>query len=113
MNLKIQLKKTMDERGISFPVLAKKLGIPAARMYKWYQQGTNPKPEDALIIEKWINDNKDMDLESNPVPADYLATLGVLYEKVIDLLAARDNVSTLTIRLQLEKEIQRLKEVRF
>lgn len=50
-----ELEKELKERHISIPVLSVKLGIPKDRMYKWYQQGTKPKVEDAAKIWDWIN----------------------------------------------------------
>lgn len=54
--LKSRLKETMDRRGISFLELERQTGIKANRMYKWYQQDTNPKKEDSDLLEKWLND---------------------------------------------------------
>lgn len=50
-----ELEKAMRERHIKMPALSAKLGIPKDRMYKWYQQGTAPKAEDAAKIWDWIN----------------------------------------------------------
>lgn len=64
--LKVRLKEVMKERSIKFPELSQVTGIPAARMYKWYQEDTSPKAEDAELLEKWISDpNK---LEISPPP---------------------------------------------
>jgi transcriptional regulator with XRE-family HTH domain len=54
--LKTRLREAVDRRKISFLELERQTGIKANRMYKWYQQGTNPKKEDADILEKWLND---------------------------------------------------------
>lgn len=64
--LKNILLDIMKRKGIKIPKLSKEIGIPKDRIYKWYQEGTNPKPEDALTLEKWINDNK----------GDFIATDG-------------------------------------
>lgn len=58
-DLKAILLGVMKSKGINIPKFSKETGIPKDRVYKWYQQGTNPKPEDALLVEKWINDNAD------------------------------------------------------
>lgn len=47
----------MKERGVRFPEVAVQTGIPAQRMYKWYQEKSNPKTEDSKIIEDWISGN--------------------------------------------------------
>lgn len=52
--LKDRLKETMAERKITFPKLSRIVGIPASRMYKWYEEDTNPKYADAELLEKWI-----------------------------------------------------------
>ena len=45
----------MQERGIKIPRLSVELDIPKDRIYKWFQEGTNPKVEDADKLNKWIN----------------------------------------------------------
>jgi transcriptional regulator with XRE-family HTH domain len=54
--LKTRLKEEMDTRKISFLELERQTGVKANRMYKWYQQDTNPKTDDADTLEKWLND---------------------------------------------------------
>jgi transcriptional regulator with XRE-family HTH domain len=54
--LKTRLKEVMDTRKISFLELERQTGVKANRMYKWYQQDTNPKTDDADILDKWLND---------------------------------------------------------
>jgi predicted transcriptional regulator len=53
-DLKIILMEILKAKGISVPRFANAIGIPKDRIYKWYQQGSSPKPEDALKIEDWI-----------------------------------------------------------
>lgn len=53
--LKDRVKEELDKRKISFLELERQTGIKANRMYKWYQQDTNPKKEDADLLEKWLN----------------------------------------------------------
>jgi transcriptional regulator with XRE-family HTH domain len=64
--LKDRLKEVMKSRKISFPELEKQTNIPANRMYKWYQQGTNPKKEDSDILEKWLNDLENVPIIQEP-----------------------------------------------
>lgn len=54
-SLKERLLEITKSKGISIPKLAERVKIPKDRIYKWYQQGTNIKPADAIVIEKWIN----------------------------------------------------------
>jgi transcriptional regulator with XRE-family HTH domain len=54
--LKDRVKEAMDRGKVSMLELERQTGIPANRMYKWYQQGTNPKKDDADKLEKWLND---------------------------------------------------------
>ena len=53
--LKDRVKEELDKRKISFLELERQTGIKANRMYKWYQQDTNPKKEDADLLENWLN----------------------------------------------------------
>jgi predicted DNA-binding transcriptional regulator AlpA len=53
--LKDRLIEAMKKRSVRFPALAKQTGIPKDRMYKWFNENTNPKLEDAVILEKWIS----------------------------------------------------------
>lgn len=55
-DLRNKLLEAMKKRGVNVPNFSKQTGIPKDRIYKWYQQGTNIKPEDALIVDKWINE---------------------------------------------------------
>src|SRR5688572_15579893 len=55
-SLKERLKEIMEIRKVSFPKLSVVTGIPASRMYKWYEQNTFPKAKDAAILENWISD---------------------------------------------------------
>lgn len=62
--LKDRVKETLDHRKMSFLDLEKSTNIPANRMYKWYQQNTNPKARDAETLEKWLNSVENI---QNPV----------------------------------------------
>jgi len=50
-----QLSVEMKRRNVKTPKLAKTLSIPKDRIYKWFQEGTNPKEEDAVKIRKWLS----------------------------------------------------------
>jgi transcriptional regulator with XRE-family HTH domain len=50
-----QLSKIIELRGIPVPELAKVLGIPKFRIYKWVQGIASPKYEDRVKIIEWIN----------------------------------------------------------
>lgn len=74
--LKDRIKEAMEERGIKIPQLAKETKIPKDRIYKWYQDDTNPKYEDALVLENWLSSQKidktpqDTSISENPQAAD-------------------------------------------
>ena len=57
-SLKEKVSEEMKRRGVKVPRLSKETGIPKDRIYKWYQQGSNPKPEDSITLEKWIIDSQ-------------------------------------------------------
>jgi predicted transcriptional regulator len=54
-DLKNKLLDVMKSRGVKIPAFSKQTGIPKDRIYKWFQQGTHPKAEDYMLIEKWLN----------------------------------------------------------
>lgn len=41
-------------KGVSVLKISKETGIPANRMYKWYEGKGSPKHEDVLILRKWL-----------------------------------------------------------
>lgn len=57
-NIKNQLVVNLFEKlkrdKISVPRLSEIIGIPKDRIYKWKQEGTNPKAEDEGLIKKWL-----------------------------------------------------------
>lgn len=61
--LKDRVKAVMKERNVSVLELSRQTGIPSPRIYKWYQSDTNPKLEDAEVLESWI---KGESLEETP-----------------------------------------------
>lgn len=54
--LVIKLFKTFDSAGVSVPIFSRQTGIPKDRVYKWRQEGTNPKADDEKIILAWISE---------------------------------------------------------
>jgi hypothetical protein len=52
--LKEILLEVMKARGVKVPALSTQTNIPKDRIYKWFQQGSTPSPEDSMILEKWI-----------------------------------------------------------
>lgn len=75
MSLKEKLLNAMKIRGVKVPKLSKETGIPADRIYKWFQQGTHPKEEDSVILEKWINGESE-NVENNAPVSDSKAFYG-------------------------------------
>lgn len=79
-----QLLAKMKERKVKVPKLALELNIPKDRIYKWFQQGTNPKEEDSIKIRNWINGEK---VEVNPFGTMDLAEERALIRVMLDELA--------------------------
>lgn len=52
--LKVRVKERMAELKMKMPELSELTGIPKDRMYKWYSENSNPKTDDAEILEKWL-----------------------------------------------------------
>lgn len=73
--VKVALLQAMKERGVKTPALSAALGIPKDRIYKWFQEGTKPKEEDAVKIWDWINGEnvpRDTLTAAEPSPDSYL-----------------------------------------
>jgi DNA-binding phage protein len=68
----VRLLGVMEERKKKITVFSKEAGIPKDRVYKWVQQGNNPKAEDEKKIIAWI-DGKSMEkvpMQEQKTPAD-------------------------------------------
>ena len=52
--LVIALFEELKRRGNTVPRFADETGIPKDRVYKWKQEGTAPKEDDAKLIRRWI-----------------------------------------------------------
>lgn len=50
-----KLYEALKKRKVSVPKLAAATGIDKDRIYKWKQEGTKPKADDAAIINRWID----------------------------------------------------------
>lgn len=56
--LVIKLLEVIEERKTSITQFCEDTGIPKDRVYKWKQQGNNPKAVDVVKINEWINGEK-------------------------------------------------------
>jgi phage repressor protein C with HTH and peptisase S24 domain len=54
------VKKRMEEKNVNVQLLSKQTGIPADRIYKWFQRNLNPKSEDADKLREWLNSNNEL-----------------------------------------------------
>ncbi len=52
--LVIKLLDAIELRQMKIPAAAKEMGIPKDRIYKWIQEGTNPKAGDEKKIIDWL-----------------------------------------------------------
>lgn len=52
--LVIKLFDVLKKHKISVPKFSIETGIPKDRVYKWMQEGTNPKSDDESIIKAWV-----------------------------------------------------------
>jgi hypothetical protein len=52
------LFEELKKRRVSVPDFSEGTGIPKDRVYKWKQQGTAPKDEDAKVIREWLKMDK-------------------------------------------------------
>lgn len=63
---------------MSVPDFSNETGIPKSRVYKWKQEGTNPKADDVKIITDWLNgemENVPRELNDNTSTNNRLDTL--------------------------------------
>lgn len=57
----------MIKRRISVPDFSIETGIPKDRVYKWKQQGTAPKDEDAKKVRGWLNMDINPDIHQKSI----------------------------------------------
>lgn len=66
-----KLLSEMKHRKVKVPQFAEESGIPKDRVYKWKQEGTNPKSEDVELINNWINgESSTGNTEANKEPKE-------------------------------------------
>lgn len=56
--LVVTLLKELKKREVKIPRFSKETGIPKDRIYKWIQEGNNPKADDEKKINAWIKMEK-------------------------------------------------------
>lgn len=90
-NILDELKQT----GASVLKISKETGIPANRMYKWYEGKGTPKYEDVQILKAWlaelVQDKEEMTTYSNIPSFQTKGGVSVDVEKLYkDLLKEKD-----------------------
>jgi len=106
-DIKTRLQKALKNKGLSISQFAKKVGIPQDRIYKWYQQGTQPKPDDLLILENWLKNLDDLvDVDQLKNAENYNVQLAVLFDVVCEILAQQKGISPLQVRRELLQRIE-------
>lgn len=66
--LKEIVKERMDELEINVRELSRQTGIPAPRIYKWYDENgkpANPKHNDIQTLQEWLNDTESLEQVPN------------------------------------------------
>lgn len=124
--LVIKLFEVLKEKDISVPKLSTALDIPSDRIYKWKQQGTNPKAEDEVKIKDWL---KESGLDIYPRVGKYMsvtlenemltmkqkiirneATIAVLRVTVEEFISSSKKKSIAIISAELQKAIASIEE---
>lgn len=86
VNLLDELKK----RNVKIPQFSKDTGIPKDRVYKWIQEGNNPKADDEKKIIAWIKEEKppqeNSKAEKYPEAVDHLAEAIAIIKKQNDFM---------------------------
>jgi phage repressor protein C with HTH and peptisase S24 domain len=68
--LKEKLKDFMEKHKLSMLQVARLTGIKSGRMYKWYQENTNPKDEDANVLRNWMTRYEGGEVSTNEPSRD-------------------------------------------
>jgi DNA-binding phage protein len=63
--LVVNLLEELKKRKVKIPTFSKETGIPKDRIYKWIQEGNNPKADDEKKIYAWIKMEKAPNEEHN------------------------------------------------
>lgn len=58
MSIVERLKKHMKEKKMSLRAVASATGIPYARMHKWIAYNAQPKSEDTIILQDYLDGKK-------------------------------------------------------
>jgi transcriptional regulator with XRE-family HTH domain len=101
--LKDRLKEEMAKRKFSFPKLANETGIPAARMYKWYEENTQPKMADAEKLEAWMGN---VEISPSVEKSNVVPVSGSVLEKSLDMLSQAQQTNAASIKLLAEDKIR-------
>jgi hypothetical protein len=112
--LVINLFEKLKERKTSVPGFSRLTGIPKERVYKWKQEGTNPKAEDEKKIKAWIEGtNVEISTNTQITPEgkggeDLMRILANLSESHKNLTAAHKEIAQSNNKLaENEREILR------
>lgn len=66
-----KLFDALKQRKMSVPEFSLQTHIPKDRVYKWRQQGTNPKSEDEKIILAWLGEMEIVPREAKREKSEY------------------------------------------
>jgi transcriptional regulator with XRE-family HTH domain len=80
------LSEVMAQRKKSKAQFALEAGIPKDRVYKWYQDGNNPKADDVAKIKAWIS-GEELPHETHQLKAELPVIIGEHEERLLRIEA--------------------------
>lgn len=100
------LLSTITERGLKIPAAAIQLGIPKERIYKWKEEGTEPKAEDQKKINEWLNSDGKESPNMDQIIIQLRCWVAILAEEISRIKADKSGLSSLVEMKRLEKSVK-------
>lgn len=100
------LLNTIAERGLKIPAAANQLGIPKDRIYKWKEEGTEPKAEDQKKINDWVNNDAAVSPNMDQIIIQLRCWVAILAEEISRIKADKSGQSSLVELKRLEKSVK-------
>lgn len=93
------LFEEINNRNSSVPEFSRETGISSGRIYKWKQEGTTPKEDDAKLIRAWLKKEKSPNQELLH-EEDFSKFKGLMFERFTQLEANIRALNSLVIDLK-------------
>lgn len=107
----VRVTEKLDIMEMKLSDLSRELGIPYQRMAKWAQRSSSPKGDDAIKLEKWLNENPVKQLNGK-TPNDIESLVIVLASRMSEVLSASSGRSAIVELERINKDAEELKKIR-